>query len=420
MKQIELGLKDHALRAALANEMHVRKLPPITAPARLMQIVLLSEAETVEQERRKIAELCEIDIDAVDRKNFFDGRFGDMRVVWERHTEFSSYMFIQQGPCEPLFAPSAFTLPENWFGDLPGKVVRATQLAVVGSVEPETVAAEFADSDLVLCDVAGGAGRLYSDFRLHEDGFGRLLLVDNGFTGPEAALVVQRLQELGNYRNMALLGLPLAQRLTPRVSTYETELASLSSAVAAETVDDAEILAKLSRLSASLAQLDAETRYRMSASRAYAAICQDRLEALRVDRIKGFPTLADFSDRRLLPAVRTCVSFSARLEDLSQRLEWTSSLLRTRVDTALSIQNRDLLASMDRRTRLQLRLQETVEGLSVFAISYYALGLLGHVLKGVAPLGPHFDHDLVEAIAAPLVVLAAWAGTRRLRRTMRD
>lgn len=420
MNQI-LGLRSHALRAALANEMHVRKLPPITAPARLMQIVLLSDAGTVEQERRQLAGLCGIELDAVDQKNFFDGRFGDMRVVWERHTEFSSYMFIRPGPCDPLFAPGAFSaLPEGWFADLPGEVVRATQLAFVGSVEPETVATEFAEADLVLCEVAGGAGRLYSDFRLHEDGFGRLLLVDKGLTGPEAALVVQRLQELGNYRNMALLGLPLAQRLTRRVSTYETELASLSSAMAAEAVDDAEILGKLSRLSAALAQLDAETRYRMSASRAYAAICQDRLEALRVDRIKGFPTLADFSDRRLLPAVRTCVSFSARLEDLSQRLEWTSSLLRTRIDTALSIQNRDLLASMDRRTHLQLRLQETVEGLSVFAISYYALGLLGHVFKGLAPWTPHFDHGLAEAIAAPLVMLAAWAGTRRLRRTMRD
>ena len=78
--------------------------------------------------------------------------------------------------------------------------------------------------------------------------------------------------------------------------------------------------------------------------------------SLRVGRIKGHHKLGDFTDRRLLPAVRTCISFSARLEDLSQRLACTRSLLRTRVDTALSRQTRDLLAFLDRRTELQLRL----------------------------------------------------------------
>ncbi len=42
---------------------------------------------------------------------------------------------------------------------------------------------------------------------------------------------------------------------------------------------------------------------------------------------------------------------------------------------ALEAQNQTLLASMDRRARLQLRLQQTVEGLSVAAICYYVVGL---------------------------------------------
>ena len=54
-------------------------------------------------------------------------------------------------------------------------------------------------------------------------------------------------------------------------------------------------------------------------------------------------------------------------------------MLRTRIDIALAKQNRDLLDSMDERTQLQLRLQQTVEGLSVVAISYYAVALIGYL-----------------------------------------
>lgn len=419
MRQHDFGLENHPLRPSLSSEMHVRKLPPLAAPARLMQVVLVTPNETVPVERARLAALCGQDPAALEGLTHFVGSCGGLTVVWERHTEFSSYMFIRPGAFDAPFALEAFAdLPPRWFSDLPGQVVRATQLAFSPADPGKDVGRWFAESDLVVCDVADGAARLYSDFRLHPEGFGRLLLVDHGLTGQEAALVIQRLQELGNYRNLALLGLPLAQALTPEVSRYETRLAELSAAIAAGELGDEALLRELSSLSASLAAVAAETRYRMSATRAYGQISHDRLESLRIGRVKGYPTLADFTDRRLLPAVRTCISFSARLEDLSQRLAWTSALLRTRVDTALSTQNRDLLASMDRRTRLQLRLQETVESLSVVAISYYALGLIGYATKALPRLG--LDHDLAMAAAAPLVVLGAWLAMRRVRRKLSE
>src|SRR3546814_8262212 len=86
-------------------------------------------------------------------------------------------------------------------------------------------------------------------------------------------------------------------------------------------------------------------------------------------------------DRRLAPAMRTCESAAGRLETLASRVGRASNLLRTRVDIELEAQNRDVLMSMNRRARLQLRLQETVEGLSVVAISYYVVGLVGYAAK---------------------------------------
>jgi uncharacterized membrane-anchored protein len=268
----------------------------------------------------------------------------------------------------------------------------------------------------VICDVADGAARIVSDFRLHADGYGRLLVLDRDLAGDEPAQLILRLQELGNYRNMALLGLPLAQHLTPAVTGLETRLAELTRAVSERLSEDDQLLDELTYLSAELARLVAETRYRMSATRAYAQLSMDRLASLRIGLVRGHQTLADFTERRLMPAVRTCDSFSTRLEDLSQRAAWTSELLRTRIDIALAKQNRDLLTSMDRRTHLQLRLQQTVEGLSVVAISYYLVALVGYVTGAI----PGLRHDLAMAAAVPLVLGGVTVALLRLRRRLHD
>ena len=302
--------------------------------------------------------------------------------------------------------------------DMPGETIRATQVSLIADPSPGEIPAGidrwFASDAVVACDVADGLARVVSDFRLNPDGYGRLLVLDRGLQHDEPAQLVLRLQELGNYRNMALLGLPLAQRLTPVVTDLEGRLAGLTHAVSERTSEDDKLLDELTFLSAELARLAAETRYRMSATRAYAQLSKDRLDTLAIVPIRGFQTLADFTERRLMPAVRTCDSFSARIEDLLQRAAWTSELLRTRIDIALAKQNRDLLTSMDGRTDLQLRLQQTVEGLSVVAISYYMVALVSYVLAAV----PGLRHDIAVAISVPIVLVIVALSLRTLRRRL--
>jgi uncharacterized membrane-anchored protein len=200
-----------------------------------------------------------------------------------------------------------------------------------------------------------------------------------------------------------------------QLERLEQRLADLTTAVANAEADSAALLVELTGLSAAIARLSSETRFRMSASRAYGQLVDERLASLRVEPVRGHLSLADFTERRLHPALRTCESFTSRLADLAARAEWASALMRTRVETALTAQNRDLLASMDRRASIQLRLQETVEGLSVVAISYYAVGLLGYAAKPLLELSPTavrwFD------TAAVLIALAGtWAMLRFMRR----
>ncbi|WP_295632292.1 DUF3422 domain-containing protein [Novosphingobium sp.] len=413
-----MTIQDHPLRASLSAEMHVRRLPRIAAPCRMMQVLTVMDEAQTDAARAHIEDLMNgaevvVPLSAKYGVLSIDG----ITLVWERHTEFASYTLLRPGLTEELFDPTDFDpVRGRVYAGMPGQIIRSTQIAVAtdDAFDPVTLDLQqwFADEATIVCDVAGGLARIASDFRLNADSYGRLLIHDRGLQRDEPGQLIMRLQELGNYRNMALIGLPLAQRLTPAVTRLETRLSELTQAVSERSSEDDRLLDELSFLSAELARLVAETRYRMSATQAYAQLSVDRLASLKIGVVRGYQTLGDFTERRLMPAVRTCNSFSARLDDLSQRAAWTSELLRTRIDIALARQNRDLLTSMDRRTDLQLRLQQTVEGLSVVVISYYAVALIGYML-GAQTLVPH---EIAMAITVPVVIACVAIVLRWTRR----
>lgn len=404
-----MTIRSHPLRSALSEEMHVRRFPRFAAPHRLVQLLTLVTEDQSSVALEYIQDLALKGREIVPMTAKY-GVFavGDITLVWERHTEFASYTLIRAGSLEVSFDEHEFDpILSEIFETLPGELVRATQVAVVPAGEmanpiPEALDRWFEDDALILCDVADGLARMISDFRLGADGYGRLLVLDRGLQHDELSQVVLRLQELGNYRKMALFGLPLAQRLTPQLTELETRLAELTHSVSERTTEDDKLLDELTFLSAELARLAAETRYRMSATRAYAQLVAERLVKLQIAPVRGYQTLADFTERRLMPAVRTCDSFSARIEDLLQRAAWTSELLRTRIDIALAKQNRDLLTSMDRRNQTQLRLQQAVEGLSVVAITYYLVALFAYVAKAFTGN----DADRLTALSVPAVLIA--------------
>jgi len=418
--------KNHPLRIALIDEMHVRRFPSFAAPMRMTQLVMYTGEQPVGEARRHAEVLCGRYEKLPPKGKYFSVQLGALQLVWEHHTEFSTYSFIKSGAFDDPFAsPVLLELPHDWVESLPGQVLRATQVALIEAAAPEPsdalLATYFSAADLMSCSVHNGEARIWSDFKLNEDGLGRLLIRDQSLTGGgDTARLVQRLQELGNYRNMALLGLPVAQSLTPTLSALENRLAALVHEIAERSEDDARLHEDLSILSADLARVTTETRYRMTATRAYAQLVADRLRGLDVGRIPGYQTLNDFTERRLTPAVRTCESFSQRLEDLAQRASWASSLMRTRIETTLERQSTALLESMNRRTHLQLRLQQTVEGLSVLAISYYAIGILGYIAKPLSGSFPRLDGALMLGVAAPIVVAMVWYFVRRLRYRAHD
>jgi uncharacterized membrane-anchored protein len=270
----------------------------------------------------------------------------------------------------------------------------------------------FASEDLVTCwlcpEDGERAARIWSDFTLRRDGFGLIVVAAGHMPAPTLSRTLQRLQELGNYRNLALLGLPVARSGWAALDRIESQLDAVNAALTQPDTTDDDLLAQVFDLwSALIAQVSAST-YRMDATQAYATIVEERLADLNIRACPGHLSLTDFTQRRFLPAVRTCAAHARRAEALVKRTGQVVALLRTRIETRIENQNGRLLASMESNASRQLRLQQLVEGLSVVAVSYYALGIVGKVVEGVGELVPGIHAHLWGAILAPLVLLGVW------------
>jgi uncharacterized membrane-anchored protein len=413
-----MAFLDHPLRERVVSEMHMRRMPTLQAPMLMTQIVRLIEPEMRADERTHILKMPGVPADGIDIRNrHIGGRRPDgTEFLWEGHSEATTATIISPATGADPFLPATDDGPDiAWLLDAPGKVLRAVRIAIVATEEQAEAAlahANFSAPELVSCKI--GSAQIWTDFLIRPDRFGRLLVMAGDHSPADLGRIVTQLQELGNYRNLSLMGLPLAQSESAHVAALEQRLVIIAERMAAGEADPS-LLDQLCELAAQVTVITAATAFRMSATAAYAQIVQDRMEALDAVDIAGFQTLEEFTDRRLLPATRTCASFSARLEALSVRIERATSLLRTRVEMTLQSQNAVLLQSMDNNAERQLRLQRVVEGLSVVAVSYYAVGLLSSLLHVPAS---HYgiSHETLMALCVVPVVTCVWF---YLRRTVR-
>jgi uncharacterized membrane-anchored protein len=287
------------------------------------------------------------------------------------------------------------------------------------TAENERLVGDFDPASLCFSLVDRGAAAIVTDFCQDGDGLTRILVLDRSLTAASTGALSQRLIDIETYRTLAMLGLPLALSLSGRARRIEDRLAVITREMKdTDARDSHALLADLTELAAELEADAASSLYRFGASRAYDGIVRERLEALDEEAVPGYDTWRGFLQRRMAPAMRTCRSIEERQANLSRKLTRATTLLRTWVDVEVEKQNRDLLASMNNRARLQLRLQQTVEGLSVAAVSYYVVGLIGHIADGGAALFGHaVKPEAAMAVAAPIVVLLVWWGVRRIRRS---
>jgi len=415
-------LISHPLRAAILGELHARPFTPIATPRRILHFAFDTSGDTARHDRAALADFCarhQLELLKPSAKQHRVA-FGGVTLRWEQHSEFTTYTWELPSPDTTPFHPDAGSLAAPMMRlPQPGPLLVALDLHLLAEKKKKLAITKLFDrASLAVAENSDGCALFATDFQADAAGFVHILVLDRSLGAERAGAVVQRIIELETYRTLALLGLPEAQRLIPSINRIEKRLGEVTEEMRRtdKLIDNHRLLDELTELAAELEAGAAASLFRFGASRAYNEIVQLRLQTIGERKVEGMPTWSSFLARRMAPAMRTCVTTEERQSNLSEKLARAANLLRTRVDVELERQNRDLLRSMNERTRLQLRLQATVEGLSVAAISYYVVGLFGYLIKGAHEKGAPVDVSLATALFVPVAVLAIWWVVRRVRR----
>jgi uncharacterized membrane-anchored protein len=414
------GFTAHPNRTAAIGEVHSRPHPLLPAPRTLVQLAFATEGGAV-VDTAVIAELCrKHGLAPPDRAaRHCTLRLEKGNLHWERHSEFSTYLW--DAPLRGVDDWKTGSPFDTGFNP-PGTVMSGVRLEILPldgnaplpplGLDPESVCHALVEE---------GNAEILTDFRQDADGLTRLFIIDRGLNESRRGALAQRLIEIETYRVFCMLGLSLAQLLSSELRRLETDVAQLTSEIRRGGRHESErLLGRLTDLAAELEAQAASSLFRFGASRAYYEIVLERLDALRETPIDGAASWSQFLARRVAPAMRTCRSVEERQANLSRKVSRTTQLLRTWVDVEVERQNRDLLASMNDRARQQLRLQQTVEGLSVAAISYYVIGLIGYLLEGLPPLFGATLPKSTVGLAVPVVILVIWLLVRRIRKGHAD
>ncbi|MEM6415087.1 MAG: DUF3422 domain-containing protein [Pseudomonadota bacterium] len=405
---------NHEQRFALSNEVHARPPEPLSSATKLSCIALLTDWPYRDADRDVVVELTKqfgVTPPPPNSKHY-NVSLGGFKLIWERHTEFTRYTFITRGEDDDPFANPAITAaPAEWVAALPGRLLAAANAVLIDELpngqDQSHMSERFFDGNAVIgSTITSGAATAMTDFRIHSDGFSRFLVQNRSMSPWHAGRIVQRLLEIETYRIMALLALPVAQEISPQMIESESELAQITLAMA-EAVEDEEpeLLERLTQLQSNIEKGMIKGQSRFSAGDAYYALVTSRIKELREERIIGMQTFQEFTDRRLAPALNTCRSVARRQKNLSERVDRAAQLLSTRVDLSLEKQNQAVLESMNRRVELQLKLQKTVEGLSIAAISYYVIGIVAYAVKGMPHSDGRFSPEAIISLSTPIILL---------------
>lgn len=420
-------ISDHPLRYKLTNELHARPFPAFDAPGFAVFLAIKSPQDDINLDRE--ANLRHL-LDLLDRfgaahpregATHYFGEIGNHTLKWEQHTEFVTYTIFGNENAEKPFDPATFHLfPKEWLAKAPGARITSALIRVELQDDEAVIKQKtrkwLVRESLTISSMLQGSMIVAGDFRIDTAGHMRFAVFAHPETGARrTGRMVQRLCEIETYKAMSMLGFSTAQNLSGQLSELDDTLSKLVDAMGDNSIPADITLKSLLEVSAELENLMAKSSYRFAATRAYETLVSQRIEVLHEERFMGHQTFVEFMLRRYSPAMRTVKSTQNRLRDIGGAATRAGELLRTRVDVERSTQNQKLLESMDKRADQQLRLQTTVEGLSIVAISYYAVNLAAYLsYPFTGALG--ISKGLSLAILTPIVVFIMWMLVRRIRK----
>ncbi|WP_026756267.1 DUF3422 family protein [Sediminimonas qiaohouensis] len=413
-------IQDHPLRYELANELHARPFPSLDVPCSAVFLAVKRADGAAGRDRN--ADMDHL-IALLDRHGaphpqpgatHYFGQIGRFRLKWESHTEFVTYTVFSDKLSDRAFDPADFEVfPRDWLAQMPGVRMTSALMRIEPLHDKDTVMERvrewFVPESLAVSRVLDDAAVVAADFRIDSAGHQRVaVFVAPGTGSRRVGRVVQRLCEIETYKTMSMLGFAKVKDMSPRMGALDCRLTGLMDRMTHGDHPAEETLAGLLAISAELENTVARTSFRFGATAAYEAIVHQRIAVLREQRFEGRQTFNEFMMRRYDPAMRTVKATQRRLDTLADRAMRAGELLRTSVDVDRSAQNQKLLEGMNRRAEAQLRLQRTVEGLSVVAISYYGVSLAAYAASPFAKLVGLAKGELTAMLTLPVVLLVWW------------
>ncbi len=416
------SLQSHPLRDSLSHELHARPFPKVDAPCQVAYMALTS-TDADEENIQALAHMMGGAEYVIGSGHYYE-TFENFALKWERHSEFVTYTVFVEGEEDAPFSDiAAGILPKEWLETLRSKVLTAVKLRMVSPASKKDAEKDvltnfhtaFQSESLAISYVLDENAVVASDFKMDDDGYIRFGVLPIGQIGRNRlGRIVQRLLEIETYRAMSMLTLPVAKKVFGRLMDLERDLAREVQLISGREGTHRERLTALMGIAAEIEYLNAENAFRFGAGEAYAALVDQRIFVLREERFLGRQTFSEFMMRRFSPTVRTCAAAQKRLQAISDRAARATEMLSTRINVRAAEQNRTLLKNMDERAELQLRLQETVEGLSVVAISYYGVSLLTYLLVPFAKTQGWDKTYVSAAMVIPVVIGVMWM-VRRIK-----
>jgi uncharacterized membrane-anchored protein len=341
----------------------------------------------------------------------------------EYHTEFITVTVVRQldddATAWPVNALSLQAIKE--LAEIPdADLACRTTILVAGSAPSDLGPAlkNFGFGDTAASAIGGGAAQICSDFRVSADQTSRIILFNKELNAYRLGRMVRRINEIETYRSMALLGLPEARRLAPRLDAFDAKLVELTDRnLATLPSEHKTLLDEIALLSSQIISATAATRNRFGATAAYAEIVEERIAELRETHVAGFQRFGIFVARRFKPAVRTCAATALRLERLSHAAMHLIDLLQTRIQVEIEYQNAIQIQATADRAATQVKIQRAVEGFSIIAISYYLISLLKTGFETLDHAGYHLS-PLIMLVSIPIIILAVLIAVLRVKHAL--
>mgnify|MGYP000739664593 CR=1 FL=1 len=405
-------MKAHPLREQIIQEVHARPFYDLQAPLALCHIAVAYEADDREATAAHMLHLApQLGLKAKPANSgFFYCRTNEWALRFEPHTDFFTVTLYHLQQLEP---PS---FPAQWLEKLPGQLLCGNSLVLRAEEHKQ-----LSERTYLVQSLAEGKALIHTDFQpMGSQRFNQFTVQSLGIQATQTGRLLNLLCEIETYRHAALISLPMARELMPKITDFDQQLAAIVERTT-NGEEAASLLQDLTALASAVEALSAISANRFSASEAYFSLVDRRISELRERHEEGMINIREFMDRHLAPAQATCRACGDRINQLSERIARTTELIRSQVSLNLESQNRDLLSAINNRTNRQLKLQAKVEGLTVIVVTYYAFDLLERTMRNLLPAGDVQKNGLILLSAVvPLIALGLYLYLRRILNNLQN